>query len=173
MVEMRESYYLLKTASELICGDIDKELAMDKIWNITKEEIWSKRIFGNIINDNDKERYFANLENEGFILRKNDKIKVTLNGIYFIVEIFNLRHENYGILNKKDFNYFLNYIMNEIKSYYRNQDEIPLSEIRRQVMGIGDKPFNQIIHVLEKKGLIKINQKDNIRYIISKMGLLK
>lgn len=170
---MRESYYLLKTASELICGDIDKELAMDKIWNITKEEIWSKRIFGNIINDNDKERYFANLENEGFILRKNDKIKVTLNGIYFIVEIFNLRHENYGILNKKDFNYFLNYIMNEIKSYYRNQDEIPLSEIRRQVMGIGDKPFNQIIHVLEKKGLIKINQKDNIRYIISKMGLLK
>ena len=173
MVEMRESYYLLKTASELIGGDIDKELEMDKIWNKTKEEIWSKRIFGNIINDNDKERYFANLENEGFILRKNDKIKVTLNGIYFIVEIFNLRHENYGILNKKDFNYFLNYIMNEIKSYYGNQDEIPLSEIRRQVMGIGDKPFNQIIHVLEKKGLIKINQKDNIRYIISKMGLLK
>lgn len=173
MVKMRESYYLLKTASELICGDIDKELQINDIWDKTKQEVWSKRILGNIINDNDKERFFANLEKEGFILRNNGRIKVTLNGIYFIVDIFNLPPENYGILNKKDFNYFLNYIMKVIKSNYRYQDEIPLSEIRRQVMGIGDNPFKQIIYILEKKELIEIHKKDNIHYIISKMELLK
>lgn len=152
MIQQRESHYLLKNACELIHSDIDKQISIDYIWDKTKTETWNKRLYGNIISDPYKKDYINNLEKEGFIRKIDDNhITITLNGIYFVADTFKESPENYGILNRKDFNYGLNYVMSLIKSNEGYPDKILISDIRRLYRGIGDMPFKHIIYVLEKK----------------------
>jgi hypothetical protein len=142
----------LERACEIAQGDTAKTIKIIEIWKSLhlggiSEEVYAPKIMKSLI---------AN----GFILpgNKNDEIRVTYNGIYYIIDKFRISPENLGVLSYNDLNKYLDPFLEQL--YKETEGDtaksVSIYDIQnKRLKAFGNQPIRQISEFLKMKGLIE------------------
>lgn len=151
----------LKVACEIAQGDIDKSIKISDIWrdlkmNAISEQEYAPKIVGLLKSHN----FIKSGDN-------TDEIKVTYDGIYYVIDTFNVPAENLGVLPYEELNKYLNPFLDVLYQEI-NGDTIKSLSIydiqKKRLNALGQGPIKQIAEFLKLKGLIEAGEKkDTVR----------
>lgn len=146
----------LKVACQMAQGDIDKSIKISNIWQDLKicaitEQEYAPKIVGL-------------LKSHNFIKsgEKTDEVKVTYDGIYYVIDTFNVPAENLGVLPYEELNKYLNPFLDVLYQETNGDTTKSLSIYdiqKKRLNALGQGPIKQIAEFLQLKGLIEAGKK--------------
>ena len=152
----------LKRACEIAEGDVDKSINVNEIW----DDKFPIRSLARVATLPKVLRVLkaSNLVRDGENKNRNE-IKVTLNGIYYVIDNLNVTAENIGVLPRTDVTKFGSLFLQSVYEQTKGDPTraVSISDVQKAIGGIkGTTPFIQIAEYLSSKGLIEIVKKDDM-----------
>lgn len=152
----------LKQASEIAHGDTAKEIKITDIWRDSSLKSVSHDIYS--------PKIVQLLKDNGFIIKddsSNDEIRVTYDGIYYIIDKFGIPAENLGVLSYNDLNQYLNPFLEVLYSETKGDSSrsVNIYEIqKKRLRALSKGPMRQISEFLKMKGLVEEGEsKDTVK----------
>ena len=150
----------LRRACEIAHGDTKKSIKVSEIWD---DNFSIKGI--------DRETYIPQIvdllkKNHHFIQDGNskDEIRLTYEGIYYVVDKFRISPENFGVLSHADLNKYLPRFVDIVYKKTRGDTNrvLNINDIKKEGLGgLGDGSLQQIRESLMEKGLIESGLNEN------------
>jgi hypothetical protein len=144
----------LKRACEIARGDTEKSINTYEVWNdmFPIHALERDHTLPIILRALKASNFIRDGENK-------DEFKVTLNGIFYVIDNLNISPENLGVLSRTDVKklevLFLQSIYEQTKGDPKRT--VSINDIQNRIHSIhGTAPFVQMAEYLSSKGLIEI-----------------
>jgi hypothetical protein len=144
----------LKRVCEIAEGDTDKSINVYKIWddNFPMRSLSRDATLPIVL----RSLKAGNLISDG---KNKDEIKVTFDGIYYVIDNLNVTPENIGALPRTDVKRFGNLFLQSVYELTKADPTrtVGIGDVQKRIKGIsGTTSFIQIAEYLSSKGLIEI-----------------
>lgn len=161
----------LKRACEIAKGDTNKSINVDEIWDDSFP-------FHSLERDATiplvlKSLKAGNLVSDG---KSKDEVKVTLNGIYYVIDNLNVTPENIGAISRSDVKEYGSRFLQIIYDLTNGDPSrsVGIDDIKNRLRGIsGTIPYVQLAKYLKTKGLIDIDGDDMNRFKVPSKEIKK
>ena len=112
------------------------------------------------------------LKKKGYLLPgiRMNEVKITWEGINYILRLPNINPSNFGMLSNKEFEKLIPYVKSTILNLGKNQTHIiSFSDLKIALESIYEGPIYQYLEFLRKEGVIEFLD-DNITNILIKVN---
>jgi hypothetical protein len=164
----------LKRICEMAEGNTDKSINVFKIWD-------DNFPIRSLSRDTTLPIVLRSLKASNFISdgKNKDEVKVTLGGIYYVIDNLNVTPENIGALPRTDVKRFGSLFLQSVYELTRADPTrtVGVSDVQKRIKSISGTtptPFIQIAEYLSSKGLIEIVKSNSmIRFRVPSQEIKK